>query len=77
MPRAGAWGWSAPPITTRHYARPFAGGDRVVADRPDQARKEARTGTTPEGAASEMARVWHEDRARADRTSGLDAKGGL
>lgn len=34
-------------ITTRHYARPMAGGDSMVADRLDQARREARQrGTT-------------------------------
>jgi hypothetical protein len=35
-------------ITTRHYARPLAGGDRVVADRLDRARKEARSDAKPE-----------------------------
>jgi integrase len=35
-------GHSRSSITTRHYARPLAGGDRVVADRLDQARLAAR-----------------------------------
>jgi integrase len=29
-------------VTTRHYARPMAGGDRIVADRLDAARQAAR-----------------------------------
>jgi integrase len=34
-------------VTTRHYARPMAGGDRTVADRLDQARLAARAPRLP------------------------------
>ena len=47
-------------VTTRHYARPMAGGDRTVADRLDEARLAARQpAATPDGAA-ERARKGHE-----------------
>ena len=36
-------GHSRSSITTRHYARPLAGGDRFVADRLDRARLAAQT----------------------------------
>ena len=47
-------------VTTRHYARPMAGGDRTVADRLDQARLAARTPLTQPPAAADVARMWHE-----------------
>ena len=43
-------------ITTRHYARPMAGGDTTVADRLDQARQAARAAAS----GTDMARVWHD-----------------
>jgi integrase len=43
-------------VTTRHYARPMAGGDRTVADRLDQGRRAAQQA----GSGSDVARMWHE-----------------
>jgi integrase len=40
-------------VTTRHYARPMAGGDRTVADRLDQARLAARAPRLPNQAEEE------------------------
>ena len=48
-------------VTTRHYARPLAGGDTVVADRLDQARQAARAGQTGTAPAADLARIWHAD----------------
>lgn len=57
-------GHSRSSITARHYARPLAGGDRVVADRLDRARKEARNGArTPQ----EPIPIWHLCGTRATR----------
>lgn len=70
-------GHSRSSITTRHYARPLAGGDRVVADRLDRARKEARSGADTAGADPDMARVWHDEHLAANAASGGDLKKGL
>ncbi|GAC1610096.1 MAG: hypothetical protein NVS3B26_15020 [Mycobacteriales bacterium] len=70
-------GHSRSSITTRHYARPLAGGDRVVADRLDQARKEARRRSKPGETAFDMARVWHEDHEQPDRAAAPDNGKGL
>ena len=48
-------GHSRSSVTTRHYARPMAGGDSVLADRLDQARRAVRAGTSP----TDLARIWH------------------
>lgn len=47
-------------VTTRHYARPMAGGDRTVADRLDQARLAARQPAAAPEDAAERARKGHE-----------------
>ena len=47
-------------VTTRHYARPMVGGDRVVADRLDQARLAARESAPQLPAAPGGARVGHD-----------------
>lgn len=54
-------GHSRSSVTTRHYARPMAGGDTVVADRLDQARQAARSGQTGTAPAVDLARNWHAD----------------
>jgi integrase len=46
-------------ITTRHYARPMAGGDTVVADRLDQARRAVRAGLIETEPVVDLARIWH------------------
>lgn len=70
-------GHSRSSITTRHYARPLAGGDRVVADRLDQARKEARRRSKPGETDFDMARVWHEGHEQPDRAAAPDNGKGL
>lgn len=70
-------GHSRSSITTRHYARPPAGGDRVVADRLDQARKEARRRSKPGETDFDMARVWHEGHEQPDRAAAPDNGKGL
>lgn len=49
-------------VTTRHYARPMAGGDRTVADRLEQARLAARQPETAPAGAAERARTGHESK---------------
>ena len=46
-------------VTTRHYARPMAGGDTVVADRLDKARQAAREAASGSSSPSDLARIWH------------------
>ena len=70
-------GHSRSSITTRHYAHPLAGGDRVVADRLDQARKEARRSSTPGETEIGGARVGHEAHDRPDRAVAPDSEKGL
>ncbi|GAC1610483.1 MAG: hypothetical protein NVS3B26_17490 [Mycobacteriales bacterium] len=67
-------GHSRSSITTRHYARPLAGGDRVVADRLDRARKEARRSSTPGETEIGGARVGHEDHNRPDPAVAPDSE---
>ena len=52
-------GHSRSNVTTRHYARPMAGGDAVVADRLDKARQAARAAVSMSSAPSDLARIWH------------------
>jgi integrase len=53
-------GHSRSSVTTRHYARPLAGGDRIVADRLDEARRAARSASDGTGPDTDVARMWHE-----------------
>jgi integrase len=54
-------GHSRSSVTTRHYARPLAGGDRVAADHLDAARTAARSAAAGASMDPGVARVWHED----------------
>ncbi len=63
-------GHSRASVTTRHYARPMAGGDTVVADRLDQARQAPRAGSTTPDPAADLARIWHEGRIGTNNGSG-------
>ena len=55
-------GHSRSSVTTRHYARPMAGGDAAVADRLDAARTGARKTVADSPSPSQWARSGHEDR---------------
>lgn len=55
-------GHSRSSVTTRHYARPMAGGDTVVADRLDRARQAARAGAAAATPSPDLARIWHDGR---------------
>jgi len=52
-------GHSRSSVTTRHYARPMAGGDTIVADRLDKARQAAREAVSASSSPSDLARIWH------------------
>lgn len=52
-------GHSRSSVTTRQYARPMSGGDTVVADRLDKARRAVRAGQTTPDRAVDLARNWH------------------
>jgi integrase len=55
-------------ITTRHYARPMAGGDTTVADRLDPARQAVRAGSSDS--------IWHVSGTTAQSGSPTEGKGG-
>lgn len=55
-------------VTTRHYARPMMGGDRVVADRLDRARQDARE----KSSGTDVARMWHEASSSTGSAAGLE-----
>jgi integrase len=63
-------GHSRSSITTRHYARPLAGGDRIVADRLDEARRKARSGSGRPSEAGDVARMWHDGTQQASGRAG-------
>ncbi len=48
-------------VTTRHYARSLAGGDREVADRLDAGRTAANKWLPASQGELDLARIWHED----------------
>lgn len=66
-------GHSRSSVTTRHYARPMAGGDAVVAERLDAARTGARETANDPGAPSEWARSGHERQISAPTDVGRRA----
>jgi integrase len=61
-------GHSRSSITTRHYARPMAGGDTTVADRLDLARQAARAGSSDP--------IWHANGTTAQTGTEGEGKGG-
>jgi hypothetical protein len=66
------FGHSRSSITTRHYAGPLVAGDRVVADRLDEARRKVQSGSARSIEADDVARMWHGGVRLTGRREGVN-----